>query len=169
MMAAIHGDFEGWTDLDHFKPQISLMTVSLALGDRLRVLISFNFEDDGWEETFRASLFMLEPDLEYILSPVSYGAVSLRDVIANGIFEADAFLLLVGPKGISRWQEIECEIALDRNAHDSSFVVVPVLAARGQAPNLALLRDLNWFNAPVVTDRTMLRRLIGALKSKAPS
>lgn len=130
------------------------------------ILLSFNYEDVALAEALRASLFMLDHDLQVFLSPVSYGAVSFKSVIANGIAKSDGFLLLIGPNGIGTWQEVEFSIALDRNVQDSSFPVVPVIAGGGPVPGFSFLRNLNWIEAPVVTDYRMLRRLIAALKGE---
>jgi hypothetical protein len=127
----------------------------------VEILISFNYDDRHLAEALRASLFVLAPDfdvIQFILSPTSYGAVRLDKNVAAGVYEADVYVLVVGPRGIGRWQVRECEIALERRRNDPSFLVFPVLAAAGsQAPTQDYLRDLDWISMPVVTDRTILR------------
>lgn len=130
----------------------------------MELLISFNFDDVHLAEAFRASLFVLEPDRQIVLSPASYGAVLFNENIAAGVDEADGFVLLIGPKGISSWQEIEFAIALERQRRDRHFPVVAVLAARSRVPPELIPLGLNWMQMPVVTDRTMLRRLLGELQ-----
>ena len=132
----------------------------------MRVLISFNLKDVALAEAIRASLFVVDCDLEIVLSPASYGAVFWRANIANGISEVDAFVLLIGPNGIGPWQEVEYHIALNRHMRDGRFAVVPIIAAGSQVPRASFLRSLNFVEAPVITDRSMLRRLVGALKGE---
>lgn len=126
----------------------------------MEILVSFNFYDVHLAEALRANLFMLEPEQQIVLSPTSYGAVMFKENIAQGISEADAFVFVVGPNGISRWQEIELDLALKRKAHDAHFPLVPILAGEADMPRSLITYDLKWMPAPVVTDRTMLRRLL---------
>lgn len=134
---------------------------------RMDVLLSFNKEDCHLAEALRAGLFMLEPDLdvmEIILSPICYGAVLFEQTIADGVREADRFLLLVGRRGVSKWQEIECKLALARRRQEGSFAVIPVLASNGKRPAIEIMRELNWIEVPVVTDRRALRWILEALR-----
>jgi hypothetical protein len=126
----------------------------------VELLISFNFDDVHLAEALRASLFVIEPDKQIILSPASYGAVMFEENIAAGVDEADALLLLVGPKGISSWQAIEFGLALERNKRDRNFPIVAVLAGDSQIPDDLTPLGLDWIKLPVVTDRMMLRRLL---------
>jgi hypothetical protein len=127
---------------------------------RVEILVSFNFADVHLAEALHASLFVLEPDHQIVLSPASYGAVLFNETIAQGISEADAFLLLVGPNGLSGWQEIEFDFALKRKIHDAHFPVIPVLAGKANVPSSLISYDLKWIQAPVVTDVAILRRLL---------
>jgi hypothetical protein len=129
----------------------------------LELLISFNRDDAHLAEALRASLFMLQPEDQFVLSPASYGAVFFEENITAGVYEADAFLLLIGPKGISHWQEIECGIARERNKQDGNFPVLAVLAGNSQVPQDLIPFGMSWIKLPVVTDRTMLRRLLREL------
>jgi hypothetical protein len=132
----------------------------------VELLISFNFDDAHLAEALRASLFMLQPEGQFVLSPASYGAVLFEENIAVGINEADAFLLLIGPKGISNQQEIEFGIALKRNQQDRNFPLVIVLTSHSHVPPNLIRLGLNWVSLPVLTDRTMLRRLLREIQSK---
>jgi hypothetical protein len=134
----------------------------------VELLISFNFDDVHLAEALRASLFMLEPNHQFVLSPASYGAVLFKENVAAGVDEADAFLLLIGPRGISFWQEIEFDVARERNRRDRNFPLVAVLAAHSQVPTDLIPFGLNWHKLPVMTDRTMLRRLLNEVQ-KGPA
>jgi hypothetical protein len=133
----------------------------------VEVLLSFNEEDCHLAEALRATLFMLEPNLdlmEVILSPACYGAVQFDDTIATDVREADRFLLLIGPHGVGKWQAVECGLALARSREERAFSVIPVLAANGKQPSTETLRDLNWIEVPIVTDRKAARWVLEALR-----
>jgi hypothetical protein len=134
----------------------------------VELLISFNFDDVHLAEALRASLFVLEPEHQFILSPASYGAVLFKENIAAGVDEADAFLLLIGPQGISSWQKIEFAIARERNKRDRNFPLVAVLAAHSRVPADLVRLGLNWLELPVLTDRTMLSRLLSEVQNASP-
>lgn len=132
----------------------------------MEVLLSFNKKDCHLAEALRATLFMLEPNLdvmEIILSPACYGAVQFEETAAIGVREADRMLLLVGPQGVGKWQEIEWKFARTRRRQESGFVVIPVLAGNAERPSTALMRDMTWIDVPVVTDRRAVRWIIQAL------
>jgi hypothetical protein len=118
-------------------------------------------------EALRASLFMLEPDWRIVLSPASHGAGQLKQNVADGVHESDAFVLLAGPNGVSRWQETELNVAFDRRYRESRFPLVTVLVGKAEVPNFLIPYDLKWFKLPVVTDRTMLRVLLDEIQRSA--
>lgn len=135
----------------------------------VEILISFNFQDVHLAEALQASMFMLEPDKEIILSPASYEAVLFSENIAGGVYESDAFVFLMGPNGISRWQEIELDVALNRRSREPSFSIVPVLGGNAAVPDILLPYHLNWLKLPVITDRIALRLLFDAIKRSTES
>ena len=134
----------------------------------MEILVSFNFQDVHLAEALRAGLFLFEPDRHIVLSPASYGAVLFEKNIAAGVYEADAFLFLVGPSGISDWQKTELDFALDRRKYDVHFAVMPVLAGNSQVPAGLMAYDFRWIQLPVVTDRTALAR-VGKLIAPNPA
>jgi len=54
-----------------------------------------------------------------------------------------AVAVFIGPRGLGRWQQRERAWALDRQATDSEFPVIPVLLP-GSDPPLGFLRQLTW-------------------------
>jgi formylglycine-generating enzyme required for sulfatase activity len=68
--------------------------------------------------------------------------------LADEIAQADAFILLIGEKGIGPWQELEYDEALDRWATTrnkaSEFPLVVVLLEGQRAPGLQFLRRMHW-------------------------
>jgi hypothetical protein len=133
----------------------------------MRVFLSFNSKDLGLAEQLRAGLTSFEPAAQVFFSPVSIGAGFWLPKLAEEIAAADAFLLLIGPKGIGPWQEVEYYAAFDRHVADRRFAFVPLLAADAQAPGLPLLRNLNWVEAALVTDDKALHGLIAVLKGES--
>jgi hypothetical protein len=133
----------------------------------VRIFLSFNSKDTALAEALRASLVRMEPAARVFISSISLGAGFWLPKLAEEIAAADAFLLLMGPKGIGPWQEAEYYAAFDRHVADRRFALVPVLAGDAQAPGLPLLRSLNWVEAALVTDDRALHRLIAALKGES--
>jgi hypothetical protein len=93
----------------------------------VRIFLSFNSKDAGSAETIRTGLLKLEPKAEIFFSPVSLGQGFWLPKLAAGIRAADAFLLLLGPKGVGPWQEVEYHEAFDRHVQDPSFALVHVI------------------------------------------
>ena len=123
----------------------------------MRVLLSFNPDDVALAEAFRASLFIASPDLEVFFSPClfeGYQTLEFRD--------ADALLLFVAWHGLTDQQMREYQAAVERTGTETKFGVIPVLAGGAQAPQ-SLPGHLKWIEAPVVTDRTILRQVAAAL------
>lgn len=147
---------------------LRMVAAARQWGVLVRVLLSFNAKDLYLAQAFRASLYMFGPKLEVFFSPASVDTVlfeqddDLEQRAPVDVAHADAFLLLVGPNGLGDWQVRECSVALARSARDDKFILVPVLAAGGRAPQ-GLACDAIWIEAPVVTDRDMLRKVIDAL------
>jgi tetratricopeptide (TPR) repeat protein len=135
----------------------------------MRIFLSFNSKDAALAEAIRAGLSKLEPDADIFFSPVSLGSGLWLPKLGSEIAEANAFLLLVGPKGIGPWQEVEYYTAFDRHVSEKSFTLVPVIAAGAQAPGLSFLRSLNWVEATDVTEDAAMHRVVAALKGDVPT
>jgi hypothetical protein len=132
----------------------------------VRIFLSFNSKDTPLAETIRAGLSRVEPDVQIFISPISLGTGFWLPKLAEEIAEADAFLLLIGPKGIGPWQEVEYFTAFDRHVTDKRFAVVPVMVSGAEAPGLSFLRTLNWVEARVITEDEVLHQLLAALKGE---
>jgi TPR repeat protein len=130
----------------------------------MRIFLSFNSKDMALAEAIRAGLSRIDQSAQIFFSPVSLGAGFWLPKLAEEIAEAEAFLLLIGPKGIGPWQEVEYFTAFDRHVIDKHFPLVPVMVAGAEAPGLSFLRTLNWVEAPFVTEDKVLHRLLAALK-----
>jgi hypothetical protein len=135
--------------------------------DVLRVLLSYNGVDAWLAEALRASLFMLEPEINFVLWPDPCSAeASQRCSKSFCMREFDALLLLAGPSGLSASQEAEWTAAMRRAAQDDKFALLPVLAGQSPLPQRIGLQEREWFKAPVVTDRDTICELILMLKSQ---
>jgi hypothetical protein len=132
----------------------------------VRIFLSFNSRDTALAELVRVGLSRIEPTAQVFFSPVSLGAGFWLPKLAEGIAEAQSFLLLIGPNGIGPYQEIEYFRAFDRHVKDKTFALVPAIVAGAAAPGLPFLRDLNWVEAPIVTEDKVLHRLLAALKGE---
>ena len=132
----------------------------------MRIFLSFNSKDTGLAEAIRAGLSRIAPDAQIFFSPVSLGAGFWLPKLAEQIARSEAFLLLIGPKGIGPWQEVEYFTAFDRHVNDERFALVPLIVAGAEAPGLSFLRNLNWVEAPVLTEDKVLHRLLAALEGE---
>src|SRR5262245_21737884 len=130
----------------------------------MRIFLSFNYRDTALAEAVRAGLSRIDPNTEVFLSPVSLGAGFWLPKLAEEIAQAQAFLLLIGPKGIGPYQEVEYFTAFDRHVKDKSFALVPVIVAGAEALGLPFLRTLNLVEAPVITEDKVLHLLVAALR-----
>ena len=127
-------------------------------GRAVRVLLSFNAEDVALAEAFRATLFILAPDLEVFFSPILYEGYR-----AIKFHEADALIFFVARHGLSDLQRQELHRAFKRAKTDSEFTIVPVLAGSANPPELST--SLDWIDVPVVTDQNTLTEIIAVLES----
>lgn len=133
----------------------------------MHIFLSFNSRDQALAEAIRAGLLRLEPTTEVFFSPVVLGQGFWLPKLAEGIRAADAFLLLLGPRGVGPWQEIEYHEAFDRHVQDPRFPLVPVIIGAGNAPGLPFLRRLNWVETSEVADDKAMHRVLAALKDEA--
>ena len=125
----------------------------------MRVLLSFNAEDVALAEAFRATLFILAPDLEVFFSPILYEGYQ-----AIKFHEADALVFFVAQHGLSDLQRQELHRAFKRVDTDSEFTIVPILAGSAKQPELST-SSLDWIDVPVVTDQNTLTQVIAVLES----
>jgi hypothetical protein len=135
-------------------------------GGGLRVLLSYNATDAWLAEALRASLFVLKPEINIVLSPDPHTATSRRRFKPIDVREFDALLLVAGPSGLSAAQQAEWLAAARHATHDDDFVTLPVLAGNSQPPGHLAFHSREWFRAPVVTDREMACNLIQWLMNR---
>ena len=124
-----------------------------------RWFLSFNSSDRALAEGLKASIERKDAG-----SRVFFDATSLRaggywqPALAKGIDEADAFVLLVGEKGLGPWQTLEFYEAHDKHVRSPEFPVVLMLLDGQAAPGLLFLRQLHWIVSADPTPRPAPRR-----------
>jgi hypothetical protein len=82
--------------------------------------------------------------------------------LSEEIAQADAFILLVGEKGVGNWQLLEYDEALDRGVRSSNFPIILVLLKGQIAPGLPFLRQLHWIVTADPASENDVARLIDA-------
>jgi hypothetical protein len=123
--------------------------------------LSFNSSDRALAERLKVSIERRDSG-----SRVFFDATSLRaggywqPALAQGIDEADAFVLLVGEKGLGPWQTLEYYEAHDKHVKSPGFPVVLMLLAGNAAPGLPFLRQLHWIVTADPTSEKDVARLI---------
>ncbi|MCI0534071.1 MAG: TIR domain-containing protein [Verrucomicrobiales bacterium] len=68
-----------------------------------------------------------------------------RAALEETIQSCKAIAVFIGPNGLGRWQQREVDVALDRQAADAHYPVIPVLLP-GCEPPLGFLRQLTWID-----------------------
>ncbi|MGH6814330.1 MAG: toll/interleukin-1 receptor domain-containing protein, partial [Hyphomicrobiaceae bacterium] len=129
------------------------------------VFVSYNPADYSLAEAVKAGIAKFEPKTTFAFSPIKPGQGYWLPKFGEAIREADAFVLTVGPAGITPQQEREAYEAFDRRAQDSRFpFVVPI--AGGYAPGLPFLGDLTWIEASEIANDAVRQRILAALKGE---
>ena len=109
-------------------------------------------------QAFEAALRRKDAERKFLFraqEPAGGGFGCLQ--LAEEIAEANAFVLLVGEKGIGPWQAMEYYEALDRRVKQLDFPVVLLLLEGQPAPGLPFLRQLHWVITPDATSENSLR------------
>src|SRR5271169_5379459 len=102
-----------------------------------RWFLSYNSRDVTLVQALQDALKRKDPQAHIFFAPKSlragaYWAPALADEIA----QANAFVLLVGEKGLGPWQVVEYYEALDKRVTTPDFPVVLVLLEGQPAPGL---------------------------------
>jgi hypothetical protein len=86
--------------------------------------------------------------------------------LAEEIAQADAFILLVGERGVGDWQVLEYDEALDKRIKVPEFSLVLVLLEGQTAPGLPFLRRLHWIITPDPSSEKDVARLLDAASGR---
>jgi hypothetical protein len=129
----------------------------------LRVLLSYNDTDAWLTHALRATLFLLDQSIDFVLSPDPAKPGGTYPADATGVDEFDGLLLVAGPGGFSAVQRVMWHAASIRAANDEKFALVPILVGNAQTSRLDGPACLEWTSVPVVTDREMVFKLVQRL------
>ena len=128
-----------------------------------RWFLSYHSADQALAERLKAALERKDSDARVFFAPSSLRAGGFWSrALAEEIAQADAFILLVGEKGVGDWQVLEYDEALDRRVKSSNFAVVLVLLKGQTAPGLPFLRRLHWIDSADPASPIDVARLIDA-------
>ena len=96
-----------------------------------RWFLSYHSPDQGLAERLKVALERKDKDSHVFFAPSSLRAGGFWSrALAEEIAQADAFILLVGEKGVGAWQELEYDEALDKRVKFPDFPIILVLQGR---------------------------------------
>ena len=128
-----------------------------------RWFLSYHSPDQALAERLKAALERKDSDARIFFAPSSLRAGGFWSrALAEEIMQADAFILLVGEKGVGDWQVLEYDEALDKRVKFPDFPVILVLLKGQTAPGLPFLRRLHWIITPDPSSEKDVGRLTDA-------
>ena len=129
-----------------------------------RWFLSYHSPDQALAERLKAALERKDTSSHVFFAPSSLRAGGFwSKALAEEIAQADAFILLVGERGVGNWQVLEYDEALDRRVKFSDFPVILVLLKGRTAPGLPFLRQLHWIVTPDPASEKDLAKLLDAV------
>ena len=128
-----------------------------------RWFLSYHSPDQALAERLKAALERKDTDARVFFAPSSLRAGGFwSKALAEEIAQADAFILLVGERGVGNWQVLEYDEALDKRVKFPDFPVILVLLEGQTAPGLPFLRRLHWIITPDPSSEKDVARLFDA-------
>jgi formylglycine-generating enzyme required for sulfatase activity len=128
-----------------------------------RWFLSYHSPDQALAERLKAALERKDKGAHVFFAPSSLRAGGFWSrALAEEIAQADAFILLVGERGVGDWQVLEYDEALDKRVKFPDFPVILVLLEGQTAPGLPFLRRLHWIITPEPSSEKDLARLFDA-------
>src|SRR5215468_350908 len=128
-----------------------------------RWFLSYHSADQALAERLKAALERKDSDARVFFAPSGLRAGGFWSrALAEEIAQADAFILLVGEKGVGDWQELEYSEALDKRVKFADFPIILVLLEGQAAPGLPFLRRLHWIITPDPSSERDVARLLDA-------
>ena len=105
-----------------------------------RWFLSYHSPDQALAERLKAALERKDTGADVFFAPSSLRAGGFwSNTLAEEITRADAFILLVGERGVGNWQVLEYDEALDKRISSPDFPVILVLLEGQTAPDLLYL------------------------------
>src|SRR5215813_14182595 len=128
-----------------------------------RWFLSYHSPDQALAERLKVALERKDTDARVFFAPSTLRAGGFwSKALGEEIAQADAFILLVGEKGVGNWQVLEYDEALDKRVERPDFPVILVLLEGQTAPGLPFLRRLHWIITPDPSSEKDLARLLDA-------
>src|SRR5262245_12250269 len=125
--------------------------------------LSYHSADQVLAERLKAALERKDASSHVFFAPSSLRAGGLwSKALAEEIAQADAFILLVGERGVGDWQVLEYDEALEKRIKVPDFPVILVLLEGQTAPGLPFLRRLHWIITPDPSSEKDVARLLDA-------
>ena len=125
--------------------------------------LSYHSPDQALAERLKAALERKLMNDHVFFAPLSLRAGGFwSKTLAEEIARADAFILLVGEKGVGDWQVLEYDEALDKRVKSPDFPVILVLLKGQTAPGLPFMRRLHWIVTADPASENDVARLINA-------
>ena len=123
--------------------------------------LSYHSPDQPLAERLKAAIGRKDPALRVFFASANLRAGGAwTHQLAQELAQADAFILLIGDKGIGKWQVPEYYEALDRWAKsDAAFPLIVVLLEGQTAPGLPFLRQLHWIVTPDLASEKDIARI----------
>ena len=134
-----------------------------AVLEMRRWFLSYHSPDQALAERLKAALERKSTGARVFFAPSSLRAGGFwSNALAEEIAQADAFILLVGERGVGNWQVLEYDEALDKRASSPDFPVILVLLEGQTAPGLPFLRRLHWIITSDPSSEKDMGRLLDA-------
>jgi formylglycine-generating enzyme required for sulfatase activity len=128
-----------------------------------RWFLSYHSPDQALAERLKVAIERKDSASRVFFAPTHMRAGgSWSAQLAQEIAEANAFILLVGEKGVGGWQVLEYDEALDKRIKSPDFPLIVVLLEGHNAPGLPFLRRLHWIVTPDPTSEKDVARLFDA-------
>src|SRR5215472_7654357 len=128
-----------------------------------RWFLSYHSPDQALAERLKVALERKDTDARVFFAPSTLRAGGFwSKALGEEIAQADAFILLVGERGVGNWQVLEYDEALDKRVKSPDFPVIMVLLEGQTAPGLPFLRRLHWIITPDPSSEKDLARLLDA-------
>ena len=110
-----------------------------------RWFLSYHLPDQALAERLKVAIEKKDSTSRVLTAPTHMRAGGFwSQQLADEIAQTDAFVLLIGEKGVGHRQVLEYYEALDNFARKKDFPVIVVLLEGQIAPGLKFLRQMNW-------------------------
>jgi formylglycine-generating enzyme required for sulfatase activity len=128
-----------------------------------RWFLSYHTPDEALAERLKLAIESKDADSRVFFAPAHLRAGrSWSAQLAEEIAAADAFILLVGERGLGDWQVYEYDEALDKRVKSPDFPLILMLLEGQTAPGLPFLRRHHWIITRDPSSPTDVVRLFDA-------